>query len=138
MNKKPYVYFLLIILSIILVGVGFLIQNDELKAIQGICIGVGTGLFGASISNVYMIYYFRRNPEALKAEQIELNDERNMYIRYRAKAKASDITKWLIVILAAITIILNYDILLTLALVVIYLLNSIFTICYTSKYNKTM
>lgn len=138
MFKKTSFYVVLLIIGIVLACCGIYIPGEELKAVKGILLGLGAGIFGASIAKIYMIQYFKKNPEAMKQNEIDLTDERNTIIRYRAKAKAGDITQWLIILVAIVTILIDAPLWLTLSLVVVYLLYTILGIYFTGKYNKEM
>ena len=56
-----------------------------------VCIGVGSGLFGQGAGSLINAGRIKRNPQIARAAQIERNDERNIALINRAKAKAMDI-----------------------------------------------
>lgn len=109
-----------------------------MKTISGVVIGVGAGLFGMGISNLLMRRMERNNPEIEKMKIIEENDERNTMIRHRAKAKSGDITQWLIMAIAYITILISAPLWVTLAVVAVFCAYHIIALYYMGKYQKEM
>jgi hypothetical protein len=87
------------------------------KSVGGVCIGVGGGLLGMSISYLYMKRLEEKEPQLTKQKEIEFADERNTTIRNRAKAKAGDIIQWFIMGIAYVTILINASMWVTLIVV---------------------
>ena len=138
MTKKKSFYVVLLILGLILIGLHFFITADSLKTVAGLVIGIGGGLCGLSLAKLYMLSYENKHPDYAKSQQIEEKDERSIAIRYRAKAKAADIAQWLIILFAAVLILLNAPLWMTLVLVIIYLFYSFGALYFMYKYNKEM
>ncbi|TCT12956.1 hypothetical protein EDC18_11030 [Natranaerovirga pectinivora] len=138
MFKKKAWYMGTIIIGILLFGGSFLLKGEDQKHIMGLLLGVGSGLVGMSIANLYMIYLEQKNPALVKKNTIEYNDERNITIRHKAKAKAGDITQWLIIGISYITILTNAPVWVTLTAVGIFLIYNILGVYFTSKYGKSM
>ena len=101
-------------------------------------IGIGAGLFGVSASNLLLIHIERKNPAFEKQTKIEYSDERNTMIRHRAKAKAGDITQWLIMGIAYVTIIISAPLWVTFAVIAVFLAYNVLGIYLMSKYQKEM
>ena len=135
MPKKPMFYITFLIVSItMMIGSLFV----ELNSISGLLLGSGAGILGACISKLYFINFEKKNPEIIKKNKIEFKDERNVLIRQRAKAKSADITQWLIIAIAYLTIIVNAPLWITLITITIFLLYNIIQIYYINKFNKEM
>lgn len=113
-------------------------KGEELKAVSGVCIGIGAGLFGKNIANLFMLRYEEKNPKAAKAKEIEEKDERNFLIRNRAKAKAADITQYFIILLIYITILIRAPLWATFAVIGVYLSYPILSLYLISKFSKEM
>jgi hypothetical protein len=124
-----------IITSIIMI---ILSQFVELNSHAGILLGTGAGVIGASIAKLYFISLEKKNPDMIKENEIELQDERNVLIRQRAKAKSADITQWLIMIIAYLEIFVNAPLWIILLTVGIFVLYNIIQIYYINKFNKEM
>lgn len=117
---------------------GIFLKGEVAKSISGICIGIGAGLFGMSISNLWLINFNQKHPDELKQSQIEFSDERNTMIRNKAKAKAADIIQWFIMGIAYITIMINAPLWVTLTIVGVFLLKYVFELYFMNKYQKEL
>lgn len=135
MQRKSTFYVMAITISVIMI---ILSQFVELNSHSGILLGTGAGVIGASIAKLYSINLEKKNPDMIKENEIELQDERNVLIRQRAKAKSADITQWLIMIIAYLEIFVNAPLWIILLTVGIFVLYNIIQIYYINKFNKEM
>lgn len=135
MQKKSTFYVMAITISVIMI---ILSQFVELNSHSGILLGTGAGVIGASIAKLYTINLEKKNPDMIKENEIELQDERNVLILQRAKAKSADITQWLIMIIAYLEIFVNAPLWIILLTVGIFVLYNIIQIYYINKFNKEM
>ena len=135
MQKKSMFYVMAITISVIMI---ILSQFVELNSHSGILLGTGAGVIGASIAKLYSINLEKKNPDIAKENEIELQDERNILILQRAKAKSADITQWLIMIIAYLEIFVNAPLWIILLTVGIFVLYNIIQIYYINKFNKEM
>ena len=135
MRKKSTFYVMAITISVIMI---ILSQFVELNSHSGILLGTGAGVIGASIAKLYTINLEKKNPDMIKENEIELQDERNVLIRQRAKAKSADITQWLIMLIAYLEIFVNAPLWIILLTVGIFVLYNIIQIYYINKFNKEM
>ncbi|MGZ7443049.1 hypothetical protein [Paenibacillus sp. TH7-28] len=138
MKIKTSVYIVALIAGICCIAASFGFKSEEVKAVSGMLIGVGAGLIGMSVAQLYMKRYESKNPEFVKQTEIEISDERNTMIRHRAKAKAGDITQWLIMGIAYMTILISTPLWVTLAVVAVFLLHTAIGLYYMNKYQKEM
>ena len=135
MQKKSTFYVMAIITSIIMI---ILSQFVELNSHAGILLGTGAGVLGANIAKLYFINLEKKNPDIAKENEIELQDERNILILQRAKAKSADIIQWLIMLIAYLEIFVNAPLWIILLTVGIFVLYNIIQIYYINKFNKEM
>ena len=138
MKKKVInIGFLIFGIALFIFG-GVLLKGDEVKSINGICIGIGASLFGMSISNLCMINFNKKHPDELKQSEIEFSDERNTMIRNKAKAKVADIIQWFIMGIAYITILISASLWVTLTVVGVFLLKYVLELYFMNKYQKEL
>lgn len=135
MSRRKSFYVTTLVLGICLIITGFFVK---VKEVSGIMLGVGAGLLGMSVSRLYTKHIEDKNPAIKKQIEIEYKDERSTMIRDRAKAKSADITQWLIVTAAYITILISAPLWVTLAVIMVYLAYHIITLYYMNKYQKEM
>ncbi|RYD04107.1 hypothetical protein N752_16120 [Desulforamulus aquiferis] len=138
MVKKTSFYVFILILGIGLIVTGFLFRAEEVKNISGVLIGIGMSLFGSSLFNLFMKHFQQKHPEIKKQNEIYFNDERNVIIQNRSKARAADIIQWFIIGLAYVMILFDYPLWLFGITVGIFLLYYLISIYFAVKYQKEM
>lgn len=141
---KKVMNYAITMFGILLLGVGLYL----LKAIvepQGIflslpyiCIGCGCGIFGHGMGNIFSARAIKNNPEFAKKISIETNDERNVTIGNRAKAKAYDTMVFIFGALMLSYALMGVDMTVILLLVGSYLFVVGCDIYYRLKYEKEM
>lgn len=138
-NKIVRPYDLLLILGIGLFCIGgFVLKAEELKAISGILIGIGAGLFGMSLGRILQMRIEDKDPTYRHKMDIEKKDERNVTISDKAKAKAFDFMSVAFGILMLIYILIQANLLILLLVVAAYLLVHVVYFVYANKYSKEM
>ncbi len=137
--KKKTMNILLLCVEIVLIAIGIIYFRDaELKKWNGIIIGLGAGLFSGTLSNLFMINWYKKHPKEKKQAEIDYKDERSELIRGKAKAMSGDITQWLIMGFAWIMILIDADLWIILALVGVFLSKSFIEFYLMGKYNKEL
>ena len=141
--KKKKDYFLVVI-GIVLTIIGvYLINTLELPSefmlpLAYISIGGGCGMFGHGIGSIISRTLIKKHPEIEKQISIEIKDERNLLIGYRAKAKAYDFMTYLFGTIMLVFALMQIDLAAILLLVFSYLLVQGYAIYYRIKYDKEM
>ncbi|HBR30669.1 MAG TPA: hypothetical protein DD733_01160 [Clostridiales bacterium] len=139
MRGNKLIYTAAMIAGIILICVSLIFFGDEeSKILSGISIGIGAGLFGMSVAMLSINAIDNKKPELKKQNEIELSDERNIMIRDKAKARASDITKPFFILLLMLTILAEAPLWLTCVAIGVFLLREIIEFFLIFKYNKKM
>ncbi|WP_058301763.1 hypothetical protein [Gorillibacterium timonense] len=138
MKRRSSFYVVMLIAGLCCIAASFFLHSEETKPLSGSLIGVGSGFIGLSISNLRMKQMERNNPELEKQAQIEFHDERNTLIRNRAKAKAGDITQWLIMGIAYVTILISAPLWVTLVVVLVFLFYNVLGLYLMNRFQKEM
>ncbi|KNZ41299.1 hypothetical protein [Acetobacterium bakii] len=138
MLKNRSFYIVLLTIGICCIGISIIFNDAMMKPVVGSLLGIGAGLIGMSLANLVMKQLELNNPALEKQSQIDFHDERNTMIRNRAKAKAGDITQWLIMAIAYITILISAPLWVTLAVVIVFLIYHFIGIYLINKYQKEM
>ena len=132
------------ILGIVLLLCGFYLlkgvekSNEFLIKLPYICIGVGCGIFGHGMGNLIANKAISKDSNIQKQIEIEKNDERNIAISNRAKAKAFDIMTFVFGALMVSFALMGVEIIPILLLVFVYLFVQGCAIYYRLKYDKEM
>ncbi len=143
MKKKGFNY-LSTVLGLLLLAAGLVLGKSisepkgVLLALPYVCIGLGCGAFGYGLGDIINNRTMKKNPQLQKQLQINKNDERNMAISNRAKAKAYDLMLYVFGGLMITFVLIGTDVVAILLTVAAYLFAVGFFIFYLNKYHKEM
>ena len=138
-KHKQEVYIALLVSGIALVYVGgFALEGIVSRALSGICIGIGSGLFGMSIANLVTIRIMKKHPEIERKIKIDAKDERTLRINNMARAKAFAITQILYAVLVIVLALMGENLLIILLVWGVFMLGWVFYFVYFAKYAKEM
>lgn len=141
MNKKAKtrLYLVIGILGIVFALAAKFVLKDFLSDSQsGAMIGVGAGLCGFGISKWCFGIWSEKNPEIMKQNEIEANDERNQLIRIKAQALCGEILHWLLMVVAWICIVIDAPMWVILLFVGAFLLKTILDLILMAYYQRKM
>ena len=143
-NKNVIKEWFLTFVGIGLVVVGFLLHKYSLSTdkmivtIPYIFIGVGCGIFGHFMDNLIKYFSTKNHKELERQIQIDKNDERNILIAEKSKAKAYDLMIYLFASLLIIFSLMGVDKLAIIMIVAIYLSIQIYALYWRSKFESKM
>lgn len=137
-KKKKTLLILGIIASLILQFIGIFLGSEDRRIVSGICLTIYVLLYTLCINKLSRMSRKAEFPEAVRQEEIEFHDERNTQIRNRAKARTSDITRWVVIALAWVNFLVRGALWMTLALIGVFVLMYILDFCYMEKYQGEM
>lgn len=121
-------------ISLVLISIFLEFTNNA----NGALIGIGSGVIGASIAQLLTIKIYSKNPSKLKTKTIEVNDERNILIKQKAKSSAYKIFTYVLSIVLMSLVFMNLDSIWLFAAVSLYIIRFIIEIFFISKYMKEM
>ena len=94
MKRNYQIVWLLLGLALALLGLFWVktwqVPQGILRTLPYVCIGLGCGLFGQGVGSLYNRHVMRCYPDVAQRQQVEVNDERNIALTNRAKAKGYD------------------------------------------------
>lgn len=141
MKKADWVVTLI---GVIMLGVGLYLVKTIANA-QGVLltlpyvlVGIGCGIFGYGMSNIVSQKAISKDEHLQRQLQIEKNDERNIAIANKSKAKAYDLMTFMFGVLMLSFALMNIDMVAILLLVAAYLSVHIYGIYYRMKCEKEM
>ena len=143
-NKNVIKEWFLTFVGIGLVVVGFLLHKYSLSTdkvivtIPYIFIGVGCGIFGHFMDNLIKYFSTKNHKELERQIQIDKNDERNILIAEKSKAKAYDLMIYLFTSILIILSLMGVDKLAIIMIVAIYLSIQIYALYWRSKFESKM
>ena len=138
MKKKSLFYLIIGICGIVLIFSAFVVDGKVSDAIDGTLMGAGTSLMGIGISTWRFFRLEKKNPEKWKQYEIESNDERNVIIKYRAKAVSGEVLQWIVLATSWVAIFFDAPLWVILTVVGVFLLKTILEMCLMAQYQKEM
>ena len=144
-NKNVIKDWFLTFLGIGLVVAGFLIHKSSVSStdkmivtIPYIFIGIGCGTFGHFTGNIIKHFSIENHEELEKRMQIAKNDERNILIAEKSKAKAYDLMIYMFAAMLIIFSLMSVDKIAIIIMAAIYLSIQIYALYWRFKYENKM
>lgn len=130
----------LIVIGIVAIGAGvFLANNGETEGkTMGVLFGIGSGLIGASGSQLMTMKIYRDNPQLLKKKTIEVTDERNILLKEKSKGKVFDMESILIPFFILALLLIDIKPYIIFLLLAFYSLRFVMLIIVFNKYNDIL
>ncbi|OMF92592.1 hypothetical protein [Paenibacillus sp. FSL R7-0337] len=143
MKKSVTTYLLVIAGLLLLAGSLYLIRTVQdpqgiMRTLPYICIGLGSGVFGSGMGELIGQRALKQSPATAKELEINKNDERNIAIATRAKAKAYDMMVYIFGALMLALALMETELTVVLLLVFAYLFTIGYGIYYRFKYDREM
>jgi hypothetical protein len=139
MFKTKRNYIQIIIGAVILIALAVYLQMpDQNKGMVGVLAGVGVSFALSGILSTIILRIEAKSPVKSKQAAIERKDERNISIRQRAKAKASDISCWFLMVIAYLNILIDGPLWMTLVIVGAFVIHYLLVLGFLGKYSKEM
>ena len=101
-------------------------------------IGIGCGVFGHNLGNIFSIRTTRRYPDIAKNIEIVQKDERNIIITYKSKSKAYDMMVFVYGVILLAFGLMQVDMRVIIILAVSYLFIVFYGVFYRIKLDKEM
>lgn len=138
MNKKIRLNYAILLIAILLIALGFYsINKNTFRDFTGLIFGVGSGLLGVSASNIFSAFYYKQRPQMEKLKNIEVNDERNKFLRYKTGYQIYKINTYIICVIAILASVLKLPLWIVLSLSGLLLVDLILYILIFNKNNKS-
>ncbi len=142
--KKTFYSIIITIIGILMFVSGLILlktisqPTGIMSTLPYILVGLGSGIFGGGIAEIIKLRTIKNHPDIKKQMEINENDERNIAIVNRAKAKAYDIMVFVFGALMLSYALMGTDMVAVLLLVFAYLFVIGCGIFYRVKYDKEM
>ncbi|HEY5556038.1 hypothetical protein [Acetobacterium sp.] len=140
-KNRIWLYVLLSAIGAISVYIGgFILVEEKLKMLSGLCIGLGSAVFCLGIGNFIgaLIISKTENEEMTHRKNIEVNDERNMRIREKVGAKINQIVIYVISVIVLALGFMGVDVVIIIMISSVLLLELVLAIVLSNYYSKKM
>ena len=139
MRGKKTLYIALIVIGLCLAGTSLISWRLDLPgSVGGTLMGSGSGMAAIGLTQLLMLRLDTKDPAQARRKEIEVNDERNVAIRRRAKALAGDVLQWAVMAAAWVSIGFGAPLWVTLAAAVVFVLKSVLEVYLVVRYQREM
>lgn len=129
---------LIVVIGAAVAVLGLVLMKSLDGALPGVLIGLGSGALGMGLSVLLSGLVAQKHPDVARQVAIEEQDERNIAVNNRAKARAYDVMVCVFGVLMVAYALMNADLAVILMLVGAYLLTVACCVGFTAHYHKTM
>lgn len=133
--KKKYIE---VVISIMLIASGAYLSKVWPSVVPFFLIGFGCTLFGKGVGEVVSDKAMNKDLELKRQMEIEVNDERNRVIEYKAKARGFDVMTYAFAALMISLALMKIDIWAVVLVVITYLAVEIYSVYYRMQLEKEM
>ena len=133
--KKKYIE---VVISIMLIASGAYLSKVWPSVVPFFLIGIGCTLFGKGVGEVVSDKAMNKDLELKRQMEIEVNDERNRVIEYKAKARGFDVMTYAFAALMISLALIKIDIWAVVLVVITYLAVEIYSVYYRMQLEKEM
>ena len=143
-NKSIGKYLVYSLIGAIILALGAVLgkftRNAEgiMQTLPYILIAIGAAIFGNNLSTAFNIHAIKKDPQLGKHNDITEKDERNVVIRNKAKSKAYDFMVMAFGILIIGFALMQINMAIILAIIIVYILVILSNFYFTIKYHKEM
>jgi hypothetical protein len=141
---KKGIHYIVVLIGLLILWIGLWLvkvviePEGIMKALPYVLVGIGCGVFGKGMGEIVSIKSMKNHPEIKKQMEIDKQDERNIAIGNRAKAKAYDMMVFIFGALMLAFALMGIDMIVIILLVCAYLFVIAYGFYYRSKYDKEM
>lgn len=139
MKGKKTLYIALIIVGLCLAGASLISWRLDLPgSVGGTLMGSGSGMAAIGLTLLLMLHLDQKDPAQARRKEIEVNDERNVAIRRRAKALSGDVLQWAVIVAAWVSLGFDAPLWVTLAAIAVFVSKSALEVWLVVRYQREM
>jgi len=141
MNSQKFFWFCIYCLvgaAMIISGILLAVLNTTFVALPFVLIGIGAGSFTGGLSSVVSTYMMKKDPNMAKQVDIISNDERNITIENKARAKTDVFMSMLLYGLVIFLALMQVQPLVVLVFTAAIFVRMFVLLYFLSKYHREM
>ena len=139
MKGKKTLYIALIIVGLCLAGASLISWRLDLPgSVGGTLMGSGSGMAAIGLTQLLMLRLETKDPAQARRKEIEVNDERNVAIRRRAKALSRDALQRAVIAASWVSLGFDAPLWVTLAAIAAFVSKSVLEVYLVLRYQQEM
>ena len=108
------------------------------NSLGGVLMGSGSGMAAIGLTRLLMLRLDTKDPAQARRKEIEVNDERNVAIRRRAKALSGDVLQWAVIAAAWVSLGFDAPLWVTVVAIVTFVSKSVLEVYLVARYQREM
>ena len=138
MKGKKTLYIALTVIGLCFAAASLILWEAIPNSLGGLLMGSGSGMAAIGLTRLLMLRLETKDPAQARRKEIEVNDERNVAIRRRAKALSGDALQWVVMVAAWVSLACNAPLWVTLGMTAVFVLKSVLEVYLAARYQREM
>ena len=138
MKRMKGLYIAFIVLGLCFFAASLILGEAIPYSLVTTLMGSGSGMVAIGLTQLLMLRLDTMDPAQVRRKEIEVNDERNVAIRRRAKALSGDALQWVVMVAAWVSLACGAPLWVTLGMTAVFVLKSVLEVYLIARYQREM
>lgn len=138
MKGKKTLYIAFIVIGLCFAAAALILWDAISSSLGGALMGSGSGMAAIGLTRLLMLRLETKDPAQARRKEIEVNDERNVAIRRRAKALSGDVLQWAVIAAAWVSLGFDAPLWVTVVAIVTFVSKSVLEVYLVARYQREM
>lgn len=138
MKGKKTLYIAFIVIGLCFAAAALILWETISNSLGGALMGSGSGMAAIGLTQLLMLCLDTKDPAQARKKEIEVNDERNVAIRRRAKALSGDVLQWAVIAAAWVSLGFDAPLWVTVVAIVTFVSKSVLEVYLVARYQREM
>lgn len=138
MKGKKTLYIAFIVIGLCFAAAALILWDAISSSLGGALMGSGSGMAAIGLTRLLMLRLDTKDPAQARRKEIEVNDERNVAIRRRAKALSGDVLQWAVIAAAWVSLGFDAPLWVTVVAIVTFVSKSVLEVYLVARYQREM
>ena len=138
MKGKKTLYIAFIVIGLCFAAAALILWDAISSSLGGALMGSGSGMAAIGLTQLLMLCLDTKDPAQARRKEIEVNDERNVAIRRRAKALSGDVLQWAVIAAAWVSLGFDAPLWVTVVAIVTFVSKSVLEVYLVVRYQREM
>jgi hypothetical protein len=138
MKGKKTLYIAFIVIGLCFAAAALILWDAISSSLGGALMGSGSGMAAIGLTQLLMLCLDTKDPAQARRKEIEVNDERNVAIRRRAKALSGDVLQWAVIAAAWVSLGFDAPLWVTVVAIVTFVSKSVLEVYLVARYQREM
>ena len=138
MKGKKTLYIAFIVMGLCFAAAALILWDAISSSLGGALMGSGSGMAAIGLTRLLMLRLETKDPAQARRKEIEVNDERNVAIRRRAKALSGDVLQWAVIAAAWVSLGFDAPLWVTVVAILTFVSKSVLEVYLVARYQREM